>query len=172
MSCFCVTWPKDASTDPSIRRFGDFTVELTAGELLRESSRIDLQNRAFQVLAILLRSPSEMVSRQELHRALWGDDVVVEFDNNLNAAVNRLRRALGDSADGPRFVETLPGQPAPATNLAPRCGGVNSRVHLEDFLPRHRSLIFTRCGNKGAVSSDPCRRIWSQHGAGAAKLRI
>jgi DNA-binding winged helix-turn-helix (wHTH) protein/TolB-like protein len=98
------------STDPSIRRFGEFTVDLRAGELFHGSTRLDLQNRAFQVLALLLRSPGQLVSRQELHRALWGDHVVVEFDNNLNAAVNRLRKALRDSADAPRFIETLPGR--------------------------------------------------------------
>src|SRR5687767_6992475 len=123
------------SNDPSIRRFGEFRVDLRAGELFRGSTRVDLQNRAFQVLSMLLRSPGELVSRQELHRALWGDDVVVEFDNNLNAAVNRLRKALGDSADAPRFVETLAGRgyrfvgtlepeaaPGPRVEIAPAAG--------------------------------------------------
>lgn len=91
-------------------RFADFTLDLNTGELARGGVPIVLQRKSFEVLAALVARAGELVTREELRRALWPDDVVVEFDNNLNSAVNRLRRGLGDAADAPRFIETLPGR--------------------------------------------------------------
>jgi DNA-binding winged helix-turn-helix (wHTH) protein/Tol biopolymer transport system component len=91
----------------SIVRFGTFEVDLRAGELRRNGVRVRLQEQPFQVLAILLQSPGEVVSREELHKSLWSSDTFVDFDHGLNAAIKRLRDALGDSAENPRFVETL-----------------------------------------------------------------
>jgi len=82
-------------------------VDLKAGELRRSGSRIRLQEQPFQVLALLLENPGQVVTREELHRRLWPADTFVDFDHGLNAAVKRLRDALGDSAENPRFVETL-----------------------------------------------------------------
>jgi Tol biopolymer transport system component/DNA-binding winged helix-turn-helix (wHTH) protein len=88
-------------------RFGVFEADLRAGELRRNGSRIRLQERPFQVLALLLAKPGELVTREELQSKLWPADTFVDFDHGLNAAVKRLRDTLGDFADNPRFIETL-----------------------------------------------------------------
>jgi Tol biopolymer transport system component/DNA-binding winged helix-turn-helix (wHTH) protein len=87
--------------------FGSFETDLRAGELRREGKRIRLQEQPFQVLAMLLERPGEIVTREELQGRLWPADTFVDFDHGLNAAVKRLRNALNDSAEGPRFVETV-----------------------------------------------------------------
>jgi TolB-like protein/DNA-binding winged helix-turn-helix (wHTH) protein/Tfp pilus assembly protein PilF len=89
-------------------RFGVFEVDLRAGELHRNGVRVRLQEQPFQLLVALLERPGEVVTREELRRRLWSADTFVDFDHSLNAAVKRLREALGDSASSPRFVETLP----------------------------------------------------------------
>jgi Tol biopolymer transport system component/DNA-binding winged helix-turn-helix (wHTH) protein len=91
----------------NIVSFGPFEADLKAGELRRSGSRVRLQEQPFQVLAILLENPGQVVTREELHHRLWPADTFVDFDHGLNAAVKRLRDALGDSAEDPRFVETL-----------------------------------------------------------------
>jgi Tol biopolymer transport system component/DNA-binding winged helix-turn-helix (wHTH) protein len=87
--------------------FGPFETDLKAGQLRRNGRRIRLQEQPFQVLAMLLERPGEIVTREELRGRLWPADTFVDFDHGLNAAVKRLRDALGDSAENPRFVETL-----------------------------------------------------------------
>jgi Tol biopolymer transport system component/DNA-binding winged helix-turn-helix (wHTH) protein len=87
--------------------FGPFETDLRAGELRRDGRKIRLQEQPFQVLAMLLEHPGEIVTREELRGRLWPADTFVDFDHGLNAAVKRLRDALGDSAENPRFVETL-----------------------------------------------------------------
>src|ERR1700757_961518 len=89
-------------------RFGPFEVNLRSGELLRQGARVRLPHQPFQVLALLLEHPSEVVTRDELRQRLWPDDTVVDFDLGLNRAVNSLRAALRDHAEKPRFIETLP----------------------------------------------------------------
>ena len=99
-----------SSSDPtsSIVRFGEFTVDLEAGELLRGGVKVKLQGQPFQILVTLLSRPGHIVSREELRRNLWASDTFVDFEHGLNAAINRLREALGDSSNEPRFIETLP----------------------------------------------------------------
>jgi TolB-like protein/DNA-binding winged helix-turn-helix (wHTH) protein/Flp pilus assembly protein TadD len=93
--------------DPSGRlRFGVFEVDLGACELTKRGLRVRLQEQPFQVLAMLLERPGELVTREELQKKLWGQ-TVVDFDHGLNKAVNKIREALGDSAENPRFVETV-----------------------------------------------------------------
>ncbi len=89
-------------------RFGVFEVDLQAAELRKNGVKIKLQEQPFQVLALLLEHPSDVVTREEIQKKLWPADTFVDFEHSLNAAVKRLREALGDSADNPRFVETLP----------------------------------------------------------------
>jgi len=89
-------------------RFDCFEVDLAAGRLLKHGIRIHLREQSFRVLEQLLAHPGDVVTREDLRRQLWSSDVFVDFENNLNAAVARLREALGDSADHPRFIETLP----------------------------------------------------------------
>jgi TolB-like protein/DNA-binding winged helix-turn-helix (wHTH) protein/Tfp pilus assembly protein PilF len=88
-------------------RFGSFVADLGTGELHREGLRVHLQEQPFRVLEVLLARPGELVTRDELRRRLWPADTFVAFDAGLNNAVRRLREALGDTADAPRFVETI-----------------------------------------------------------------
>src|SRR5947207_9926516 len=88
-------------------RFGVFEVDFRAGELRKRGLRIRLQQQPFQVLEMLVLKPREVVSRDELRNKLWPADTFVDFDHGLNKAVNKIRDALGDSADNPRFVETV-----------------------------------------------------------------
>ncbi|HEY6128205.1 MAG TPA: winged helix-turn-helix domain-containing protein [Candidatus Acidoferrum sp.] len=91
----------------SVVRFGVYEVDTQAGELRRNGIKIKLQEQPFQVLTMLLERPGEVISREEMQRRLWPADTFVDFDHGLNAAIKRLRDALRDSADNPRFVETL-----------------------------------------------------------------
>lgn len=88
-------------------RFGAFEVDLQAQELRRRGVRVKLQDKPFQILALLLERAGEVVTRQALRQKLWPPDTFVVFDRSLNTAVNKLRQVLGDSAENPRFVETL-----------------------------------------------------------------
>jgi DNA-binding winged helix-turn-helix (wHTH) protein/tetratricopeptide (TPR) repeat protein len=93
---------------PVILRFGVFEVDVRSGELRKQGVRIKLQEQPFHVLTVLLQRPGEVVTRDELHSENWPADTFVDFDNSLNTAINKLREALGDSAENPRFIETLP----------------------------------------------------------------
>lgn len=89
-------------------RFGVFEADLRAGELRKQGMRVKLQEQPFQVLALLLERPGQVVSRDELRKRLWPDDTFVDFDHSLSTAINKIREALGDSAESPRFIETIP----------------------------------------------------------------
>ncbi len=95
------------STLPPLVRFANFEVNLRAGELRREGSKVRLQEQPFSVLAVLLESAGEVVTREELRRRLWAQDTFVDFDHRLAVAVSKLRDALRDSAETPKFVETV-----------------------------------------------------------------
>lgn len=88
--------------------FADFTIDLRAGKLRRNGLEIPLQEQPFQILALLMERAGEVVSRKELRAHIWSADTFVDFDNGVNTAINKIRAALGDSADQPVFVETLP----------------------------------------------------------------
>jgi len=88
--------------------FGVFEADLDAGELRKHGRRIRLPHQAFRVLQILVEHPMQVISRDDLRQSLWPADTFVEFDHGLNNAVSRLREALGDAADNPRFIETVP----------------------------------------------------------------
>src|SRR5271157_3237189 len=87
--------------------FGAFEVDLRSAELRKHGLKLKIQEQPFQVLAMLLEQPGQIVTREELRKKLWPADTFVDFEHGLNAAINKLRRALGDPADNPRFVETL-----------------------------------------------------------------
>jgi TolB-like protein/DNA-binding winged helix-turn-helix (wHTH) protein/Tfp pilus assembly protein PilF len=95
-------------TVPRVLRFGAFEADLQARELRKQGMQIKLQEQPFQILAFLLEHAGEIVTREQIRQRLWPTDTFVDVDNSVNAAVNRLREALGDSAESPRFVETLP----------------------------------------------------------------
>jgi len=88
-------------------RFGVFELDLRAGELRKRGLRVRLQEQPFRVLEMLLEHSGEVVTREELQKRLWPADTFVDFDHGLNKAINKIREALGDSADSPRFVETV-----------------------------------------------------------------
>jgi len=96
-------------TSPAARiaRFGVFEVNLVAGELRKNGARIGLQEQPFQLLALLLERPGDVISREEITKKLWDPDTFVDFDKSVNTAVNKVREALGDSATSPQYVETL-----------------------------------------------------------------
>jgi eukaryotic-like serine/threonine-protein kinase len=91
-----------------IVRFGSFEVDLRQGKLIKAGLRIRLQGQPLQILALLLERPGQLVTREEIREKLWSRDTFVEFDDALNTAVRKLRAALNDSADNPRFLETVP----------------------------------------------------------------
>lgn len=88
-------------------RFGVFELDAATGELRRKGLRVKLHTQPFQVLSMLLERPGEMLSREEICRELWPEGTFVDYEHGLNSAINRLREALGDKANNPRFIETL-----------------------------------------------------------------
>src|ERR1700751_3330178 len=92
----------------AVNSFGPFEADLQTQELKKHGVRLRLPGQSFQILKMLLQRPGELVTREELQRALWPSDTYVDFDHGVNAAVNRGREALGDSAEKPCFIETLP----------------------------------------------------------------
>jgi TolB-like protein/DNA-binding winged helix-turn-helix (wHTH) protein/Tfp pilus assembly protein PilF len=98
----------EAPSTPRLLRFGVFELDQQTGELRKSGLKLGLQDQPLQVLTMLLERPGELVTREELKHRLWPDNTFVDFEQGLNAAVKRLRTTLGDSADAPRFIETLP----------------------------------------------------------------
>jgi DNA-binding winged helix-turn-helix (wHTH) protein/Tfp pilus assembly protein PilF len=129
-----------------ILRFGVFEVDVRSGELRKQGVRIKLQEQPFHVLTVLLQRPGEVVTREELRNQNWPADTFVDFDNSLNTAINKLREALGDSADNPRFIETLPRRGyrfiAPVTGVdgttQETTAGVSAAAR-----PRNRKIVVT-----------------------------
>ena len=93
---------------PHLRRFDQFELDLRTAEIFKGGKRIKLQDQPCQVLALLTERPGELVTREELQKRLWPNETFVDFDHGVNIAINKLRDALGDSAERPRFIETLP----------------------------------------------------------------
>ena len=98
----------ESTPRPRIVRFGTYEADLTTRELRKGGVKIKLYGQPFEVLALLLERPGDVIPREELRQRLWPTDTFVDFDHGVNTAINRLREALGDSADNPRFIETLP----------------------------------------------------------------
>ena len=126
-------------TTPRVLRFGVFELDRRSGELRREGLRVRLQEQPLRILEALLDARGEPVTREALRQRLWPDETFVDFDSGLNRAINRLRAALGDEADNPRFIETLERRgyrfiapvraPAPAEASSPP-------------IPRHRRAMW------------------------------
>jgi len=98
---------KNARPAPYLVRFESFELNLRSGELRKEGKKINLPEQSFQILAMLLERPQEVIMRGEIQKRLWPNDTVVEFENSIHAAVRRLRLALGDPVDEPRYIATL-----------------------------------------------------------------
>lgn len=99
---------RDDVPSRGVLRFDSYQVDLRAGELRKHGRKVRLTGRPFQVLALLLEHPGELITRTELQARLWSSDTFVDFEHGVNAAVQTLRRALCDSHKKPRFIETLP----------------------------------------------------------------
>jgi len=139
-----------ATTDHSLREkgrvaFGLFEADFESGELWKSGLKVRLQERAFSVLAALILHAGQVVSREELQLAVWGPDVVVDFERSLASAVNKVRDALGDSAENPLFVETLPKRGyrflAPVRWLAKDAHEATPAAHSERSTPAPESLF-------------------------------
>src|SRR5438876_11530637 len=109
-----------------IIRFGAFELDFRASELRKQGTKIKLQEQPFQILQVLLQRPGETVTREELQQKIWPSDTFVDFDHGLYNAIKRLREALGDSAEKPQYIETVPrrgyrfiGKIGPATLASP-----------------------------------------------------
>jgi eukaryotic-like serine/threonine-protein kinase len=130
---------------PAILRFGTFEVDLRGGELRKQGVRIKLQEQPFLVLKVLLGRSGEIVTREELRSQIWSANTFVDFDNSLNTAINKLREALADSADNPRFIETLPRRGyrfvAPVSGAGPQTPAPATAGQRADRLPRWRRTI-------------------------------
>jgi len=122
-------------------RFGDFVVDFESFELRKRGVRLKLQDQPFQILKLLLQRQGQLVTREELCATLWEESTFVDFDTGLNAAVRRLRDVLIDSADQPRYIETLPRHgyrfiaPVEVLAEAPAVGVKNSVTTLEEMTP-------------------------------------
>jgi len=88
--------------------FGDFEIDIRAGELRKSGQVVSLPPQPFKVLALLVRRSGEPVTREEIRLEIWGDQTVVDFERGLNFAINRIRNAPGDDADSPAYIQTLP----------------------------------------------------------------
>ncbi len=159
---------EENSSSPRIVRFGAFQLDLRAGELRKNGLKIKLQDQPFQVLAMLLRHPGEVVTREELQKTVWPADTFVDFDRGLNKTVNKIREALNDSADNPRFVETLPRRGY--RFIAPVDGtvAVGAGLTPPKVTPEGEPLVTTRAPQGmplqatpgGAVREPPLRTQW------------
>ena len=174
-----------AETERQFRlvRFGDFEVDLRSGELRKAGVKLKFGGQPFQVLAILLERPGDVVTREELQKRLW-PDTFVDVDHNLNTAVNKIREVLGDSAESPRYVETLPRRGyrfigeleppvepvVPVVTVEPDHGSALSSNVVEDRRRRSRHLGPCSCSRSclsmvsAAASAGPggldCRSVY------------
>src|SRR4029077_5566575 len=158
-------------------RFGSFEMDLRAGELRKHGVRIRLQTQPFQILGMLLERPGELVTREELRQALWPGDTFVDFDHGLNNAINRLRETLGDSAESPRFLETLPRRGyrfiAAVESIAPP-SSQDSKPQVEDSSTTPSTAVGDKMAALPVESSKSSRRarLWIIAGAGVAALFV
>ncbi|SRR6266536_4294751 len=97
----------EPASSPKLVRFESFELDLRARELRKNGVSTGLPDQSVKILAMLLERPGEVLLRAEIKKQLWPNDTIVEFDHSINPAIKRLRRALGDSADNPHYVETL-----------------------------------------------------------------
>lgn len=145
-----------------IIRFGEFTVDLHVGEVRRSGARLKLQEQPFKILQILLERPGQLVTRDELRGRIWPDDTYGDFDHAVNVAIGKLRSALGDSADEPNYVETIPRR------------GYRFVAPVDD-LPLQPIALPPTVKEPGHISGRPALAKWATIaaiGAGAAVLLV
>ena len=142
---------------PQAVRFGVFEVDLRSGELRKPGSKISLQDKPLQILILLLEHPGEVVTREEIQKRLWPNDIVVDFEHSINTAVKRLREALGDEVEHSRYIETLPRHGY--RFIAPAHGGAIQELPLPTTGP-------------GAIHQSPLRRHWVVAVAGGLVVAV
>lgn len=146
-----------SASSPQLIRFGLFEVDTRSGELRRQGSKVNLQEQPFQALVLLLERPGEVVTREELNKKLWPENTFVDFERGLNKAINKLRTALRDDAEKPRFIETVPQHGyrfiAPVENPPP----VHDRFQAQ-HPPQIDSLAVLPLEN---LSGDPAQEYFS-----------
>src|SRR6266849_1017479 len=130
---------KQPAISSKLVRFGIYEVDLGTSELRKQGRKIKLQEQPCRILAILLEQRGAVVTREDLRKRLWSDDTFVDFDHSLNTAIMRLREALSDSSDNPRFIETLPRHGyrfiAPAEEIASGVDKASDRLEVAIPLP-------------------------------------
>lgn|SRR6516162_876199 len=148
----------------SIVRFGIFELDLRAGELRKQGVKVKLQEQPFKILQFLLQNPGQVVSREELRSRIWPADTYVEFDQGLYSAIARLRDALGDSSESPRFIETVArlsvcrasdGRKLLGGHASWRSNGSDSTRAHRARSPKADHVRIGRSGRRG-VSADDC----------------
>lgn len=150
-------------------RFGLFEADLATGELRKSGVRIRLQAQPFRVLTFLLEKPGEVITREEIQQRLWGNDTIVDFDHSLGTAINKLREALGDSAENPRFIETLARRGyrflAPVTVATP-AGALTAKAEAVDNLAAAPQIvqIVPLSEGKPSISSSWSSKYWRSIG--------
>src|SRR5262245_16560999 len=156
-------------------RFGVFEVDFEAGLLCKNGQQVKLQEQPLQVLAMLLERPGQIVTREELQQRLWSSDTLVDFDHGRNKAINKSRQALGDSADNPRFVQTLARKGyrfiAPVEKLSERLSDSNLEIDkvLDASVP---TVVCSEPKEEKKTSSPMWRRTPARTWATAATALI
>jgi TolB-like protein/DNA-binding winged helix-turn-helix (wHTH) protein/Tfp pilus assembly protein PilF len=148
---------KDSNARPRLLRFSVFEVDLRTGELRKQGLKVKLHGQPFQVLAMLLERPGELVTREEIREKLWPGDTFIDFEHSVNSSIKRLREALGDDAAAPRFIETLPRHGY--RFIAPVEGGAMQELPLPTTGPR-------------AIHQSPLRRHWAVAVAGGLVVAV
>ena len=138
-------------------QFGPFALDLRSSELLKGSTRLKVPSQSIQILTALLEQPGELVTRDQLRARLWPSDTFVDFEHGLNAAIRRLREALGDSADTPVYIETLPRRgyrfigPIERASDVPATAVVPPSLPDAGAAPRHRVRMLLVLGGSMAL---------------------
>ena len=156
---------KSRTPDAHVFRFGVFELDAQSGELRRHGLKIRLPDQSFQILRALLMRPGELVTRDELRQLLWTAETFVDFEVGLNSAVRKLREALDDSADQPRFVETVPRRgyrfvgpvTEPTVDRAPAAATASDRPVEQDSVPPSELAAVSL--TEPLPASEPIRRL-------------
>jgi DNA-binding winged helix-turn-helix (wHTH) protein len=135
---------------PALVCFGPFELDLSTADLRRNGRKMRLPEQQFQILEMLLRDQGNLVSREEIRKRLWPNDTMVEFDRSINAAIKKLRAALEDSADAPRFVETVArrGYRILVEVQFPSCSCSMVYVPMTGLLPKNALVTFFVCEDR------------------------
>jgi DNA-binding winged helix-turn-helix (wHTH) protein len=165
---------------PDVLRFGVFEVDPRAEELRKNGLRVPLQGQPFQVCTLLLEHAGELVTREELRQRVWPEDTFVDFEQALNTAIAKIRLALGDEADNPRFVETLPRRGyrfvAPVTILTADGGPIVAATDwiraLPDMVSRWLPAQYVSLGTDGFGLSDTRAALRRHFKVDAASITV